>query len=109
LTVTQNPGLSQTDLARRTGVDRSTVAELVSRLTGRGLLERTRLAQDQRAYALSVTAAGRVALRSAWRGVVAAQETVLAPLAPADRTHLLHLLRQLIAAHEAAERDHDRP
>ena len=32
LTVQQNEGLSQTDLVKRTGIDRSTLADMISRL-----------------------------------------------------------------------------
>ncbi|MGH7488218.1 MAG: MarR family winged helix-turn-helix transcriptional regulator, partial [bacterium] len=37
LTVAQNEGLSQTDLVQRTGVDRSTLADIVRRMLKKGL------------------------------------------------------------------------
>jgi hypothetical protein len=40
--VTENEGLSQTDLVERTGIDRSTLADVVKRLKGNGLLQRRR-------------------------------------------------------------------
>ena len=41
-----NEGLTQTDLVRITGIDRSTLAELVGRMARNGLLEREKLADD---------------------------------------------------------------
>ena len=38
--VSQKSGLTQTDLVRATGIDRSTLADLVSRMTTKGLLAR---------------------------------------------------------------------
>src|SRR5215470_10270237 len=42
VTVDQNEGLSQTDLVRLTGIDRSTLADMISRLLKRDLLARKR-------------------------------------------------------------------
>ena len=42
LTIYQNEGLNQQDLVRLTGIDRSTMAEMVGRLIKRGWLTRRR-------------------------------------------------------------------
>src|SRR4029434_1329083 len=42
VTVAQNEGLSQTGLVDRTGIDRSTLADIVRRLQRKGLLQRRR-------------------------------------------------------------------
>ncbi len=52
-------GLTQTDISDATGIDRSTVSELVARLTRRGLLARRKKVSDSRAYAVKLTAQGR--------------------------------------------------
>lgn len=59
LTVQQNEGLSQTDLVKRTGIDRSTLADMISRLINRKLLSRTRTKADARANSVKITAAGK--------------------------------------------------
>ena len=41
-------GLNQTELVERTGIDRSTMADLVARLTRRGLVQRRRTKEDAR-------------------------------------------------------------
>ena len=54
----QNEGLSQTDLVERTGVDRSTLADIVRRMLKKGLLQRRRTKDDARAYAVKLTEEG---------------------------------------------------
>lgn len=65
VTVAANEGLSQTGLVDRTGIDRSTVADLVRRMQRKGLLQRRRTREDARAYAVKLTDEGRRVLRTA--------------------------------------------
>jgi DNA-binding MarR family transcriptional regulator len=65
VTVAQNEGLSQTGLVDRTGIDRSTLADIVRRMQRKGLLQRRRTKEDARAYAVKLTDEGRKALRMA--------------------------------------------
>ena len=51
-------GVSQSDLVRATGIDRSTLADLVARMIAKGLLERERSATDARANSVRLSAAG---------------------------------------------------
>jgi DNA-binding MarR family transcriptional regulator len=55
VTVVENEGLSQTDLVERTGIDRSTLADIVKRLKGKGQLPRKRTKEDTRTYAVKLT------------------------------------------------------
>jgi MarR family transcriptional regulator, temperature-dependent positive regulator of motility len=65
VTVAQNEGLSQTGLVERTGIDRSTMADIVRRMQRKGLLQRRRTKDDARAYAVKLTEEGRQVLRTA--------------------------------------------
>lgn len=65
VTVAQNEGLSQTGLVDRTGIDRSTLADIVRRMQRKGLLQRRRTKEDARAYAVKLTDEGRRVLRVA--------------------------------------------
>ncbi len=65
VTVSANEGLSQTGLVERTGIDRSTLADIVRRMLKKGLLQRRRTKEDARAYAVKLTEEGRRVLRSA--------------------------------------------
>src|SRR5205814_6411890 len=64
-TVAENEGLSQTGIVERTGIDRSTLADIVRRLSKKGLLQRRRTKQDARAYAVKLTEEGQRILRAA--------------------------------------------
>lgn len=76
-TVAQNEGLSQTDLVRSTGIDRSTLADMIARMIKKGLLSRARTKEDARANAVSITAAGRKLLSGAMSAVTRAENQAL--------------------------------
>ncbi len=101
LTVEQNEGLSQTDLVRKTGIDRSTLADMISRLLKRNLLSRKRTESDARANSVSITAEGRRALNSVKDKVMVAENRILDPLPAAQRTAFLKALSTIA---EAADR-----
>jgi DNA-binding MarR family transcriptional regulator len=63
-TVAQHEGLSQTDLVRLTGIDRSTLADVVHRLLRRGIIERERTMEDGRTYAVRLSSEGRELLEA---------------------------------------------
>jgi DNA-binding MarR family transcriptional regulator len=65
VTVASNEGLSQTGLVDRTGIDRSTLADIVRRMQKKGFLQRRRTKEDARAYAVRLTDEGRRVLRTA--------------------------------------------
>src|SRR5215469_18107040 len=60
-----NEGVSQTALVEMTGIDRSTLAEMVRRMLERDLVSRERTEEDARANAVAITPSGRTALRAA--------------------------------------------
>ena len=107
LAVSEEEGLSQTDLVNRTGIDRSTLADMISRMIKRGLLARQRTAQDARANSVRLTAAGRKALNSAQPKASAAEETLLALIPKTVQKDLLRTLTQLSNAVQAAKQEAD--
>ena len=58
----RNPGISQTALSQANGRDKSSLTPVVEDLVRRGLVKRTRLNHDRRAYRLDLTPAGRKTL-----------------------------------------------
>ena len=64
VTVSQNEGLSQTAIVDRTGIDRSTLADVVRRMQRKGLLVRRRTKEDARAYAVKLTDQGKRVLKT---------------------------------------------
>lgn len=101
--VADNPGLSQTDLVRATGIDRSTLTEIIRRLVRRGLVTRRRTAADQRANALQITEAGSETLNKTTPAVLRAQERIMAPVPPGRRADAMALLALLAGPDEAAD------
>lgn len=100
LSVRQNPGVNQTDLVRLTGIDRSTLTEILRRMTARDWLRRNRQPADQRTNALHLMPKGEVALHAAIAAVESAQGRIMEPIAPADRPALLRALERLAGLDE---------
>ncbi len=100
--VSLKSGLTQTDLVRATGIDRSTLADLVARMTTKGLLDREKSAADARAKAVSLSAAGQAALDAARPKVEAADKRILALLPKGKREGFLGLLAELAGEADAA-------
>ena len=100
--VSAKSGLTQTDLVRATGIDRSTLADLVTRMTAKGLLERERSAVDARAKAVRLSEAGTALLASARPRVEAADKRILALLPKGKREGFIELLADLATAADAA-------
>jgi DNA-binding MarR family transcriptional regulator len=96
--VSQQEGLTQTDLVERTGIDRSTLADIVARLLSRGLIQRRRAKDDARAYAIKLSAQGAKALRQAQPAAAAADSRLLANLSPARRQDFLESLNLIVDA-----------
>ncbi|WP_409019499.1 MarR family winged helix-turn-helix transcriptional regulator [Brevundimonas vesicularis] len=95
-------GLTQSDLVKATGIDRSTLADLVARMTTKGLLERERSTLDARAMAVRLSEAGQAALEAARPKVAAVDKRILALLPKTKRDSFMDLLVGLAAAADAA-------
>jgi DNA-binding MarR family transcriptional regulator len=93
-----NDGVSQTALVEATGIDRSTLAEMVRRMLERGLLSRERTEEDQRANSVAITQGGRRALRVARLSAERAERALLEPLPAAERARFVKALSLIAAA-----------
>ena len=99
-TVASKEGLTQSDLVSLTGIDRSTLADMATRMITKGLLERQKSAVDARANAVSLTDAGRAALEDARPKMAAADDRLLKRLSGGKRQDFTTLLKALIAVSE---------
>jgi len=95
------PGIDQRRLAEAMGIDPSNASLIVERLHSKGLIERRVKGDDRRARELYLTAKGRALWRRLRPQTSAANERVLAPLAPAQRELFLDLLIRLIEGNRA--------
>jgi MarR family transcriptional regulator, temperature-dependent positive regulator of motility len=98
LTVSQNEGLSQTQLVEKTGIDRSTLADIVRRMLKKGLLSRRRTREDARAYAVRLTDDGWKSLRTADPVARRVDERILSALPAAQRERFLADLGTIVTA-----------
>ncbi len=101
--VEQNEGMSQTDLVAITGIDRSTLAEMIRRMIDKGLLGRERTEADQRANAVHIAMAGKKALRGARTASDRVERALLASLNTADRARFLKMLSTVVSHAESVD------
>jgi len=101
----EEEGLTQTQLVKSTGIDRSTLAELVARMVKNGLLEREKLPDDARANAVKLTSDGRALLEAATLGAMEADSAILSALPKNKRTSFLETLRRIAETLEKGEAD----
>jgi DNA-binding MarR family transcriptional regulator len=98
--IARNPGLTQSELARRLRIEAPTLHESVRRLIDADLIVRESMAHDRRAHALRLTAEGE-ALAVLLQSRIDEQETAaLAPLDAGERQQLTMLLGKILSARE---------
>ena len=98
ITVSQNEGLSQTHLVDKTGIDRSTLADIVRRMLKKGLLQRRRTKEDARAYAVKLTEEGWRTLKAAEPMARRVDEKVLSVLSGQQRDRFITDLNTIVDA-----------
>lgn len=89
---------SQTVLVDKTGIDRSTLADIVRRLVEKGLLQRRRTRQDARMYAVRMTEQGSALFRNAEPAARQTDERLVSALSQRDREQLLESLNRIVKA-----------
>jgi MarR family transcriptional regulator, temperature-dependent positive regulator of motility len=98
VTVGHNEGLSQTGIVDNTGIDRSTVAEMIRRMQRKRLIQRRRTREDARAYAVKLTNEGRRVLRAAEPEARRVDERLLMTLPTDRREQFLAALSAIVGA-----------
>ena len=96
----REPNIDQGTLGRRISLDRSTMAEVVARLTARDLIHGERNAQDGRRKTLALTPRGEHALQQLIPRTHRMTERLVGPLNPRDRKELLRLLALVVRSAE---------
>ena len=96
--VAHNPDISQTGLVEQTGVDRSTLADIVRRLVKKGLLHRKRTRRDARMYAVRLTAKGQSILGSVRPLATKVDQRILSVLRSDQRGSFIDSLGEIVRA-----------
>lgn len=105
LAVDNNDGKSQTELVKLTGIDRSTLADLVARLLAQGYLQRKRTKDDGRTNAIRITAVGKKMLKMAMPGADEVDRQLLSMIPASERKAFLDNLAILAAEMDKIEED----
>jgi len=94
--IANNPGISQTALARAEGIERSTLGEIIDRFEARKLVERRRHPTDRRVYALHLTRKGKKFLSQITPEVIASESELTRKLTKQELKTLLTLIKKLV-------------
>ena len=103
LAVDANDGKSQTELVKLTGIDRSTLADLVARLLAQGYLQRKRTKDDGRTNSIRITTVGKKMLKMAQPGADEVDKQLLSLIASSERKSFIDNLAVLAAEMDRIE------
>ena len=93
--VVQFPEITQSELARLLGIERSGLVAIVDQLEQRGYLVRTSVPGDRRLQALIPTSKGQDAYAEALAAVQDHEQRLFSDLTPDDKQTLLRLLKNI--------------
>ncbi len=103
--IAEAEGASQSDLVSVTGIDRSTLAEMMARMEKKGLIARTAAADDGRAKSVKLTRDGRNRMDAALPAMRAVDDALLKAVARNRRTAFCAALASLAGAADEAHRE----
>jgi DNA-binding MarR family transcriptional regulator len=101
--IAEDEGASQSDLVRTTGVDRSTLAEMMARMERKGLIVRAAAADDGRAKSVRLTAEGRRRLEEALPAIRSVDRALLLSLPAGRRAAFEAILTDLATTAETQQ------
>lgn len=102
--IAAKPGMSQSELCRETGLDKSAAVAVIDDLSRRGWIVRDRSGADRRRHVLSITPAGERALDDLVRRTRTVEAPVLSCLTDLEKTMLMALLDKVVG-HIVADND----
>jgi DNA-binding MarR family transcriptional regulator len=91
--IAANPGLSQSDLADRLGIERARLVRVLDKLERRGLIQRLASPTDRRSHALRLTREGQKILKRAAMLAALHEAKLIEKLGPEQRKSMLTLLK----------------
>jgi MarR family transcriptional regulator, temperature-dependent positive regulator of motility len=94
------PNLDQRTLGQRISLDRSTMAEVVSRLSARGLIRTERHPSDGRRKTINLTQKGLQSVKQLIPRTHAMTNRLVGPLDEKQRDDLLGILTKVVGANE---------
>lgn len=101
--ISEQPGLSQSDLGRIAGVDKSTLADTMAKMEGRDWIVRTPSTSDGRAYSVLLGQAGGTMLSATAQHARAADAAILDLLPKTKGRSFLNTLTKLTKLADEAQ------
>jgi DNA-binding MarR family transcriptional regulator len=102
--IAEEPGMDQTRLMERSGLDRSSVTKCVERMETRGVISRKTDPADRRVRRLYPTPAGHALLKAVAAGARRSQMRILAPLGAKRARLFIQMLSEVAEANNSASR-----
>jgi len=93
--IAEQQEVSQSDIARRLGIERSGMVKLIDQLEAKGYLQRLPNPSDRRVYQLELTTEGRFCWTEHLQAVQAHEDRLLANLHIDEREFLISLLQRI--------------
>lgn len=93
--VVNNPGLTQSAVAKALGIDRSAMVAALDKLESKGWIERRKTENDRRSYALFITAEGAVNYQQSLQVVMQHEQQFIAKLNAAEKQQISGILLKL--------------
>lgn len=90
------PGSDQVTLGAELGIDRTNVADVLERLSRRGMIRRARSERDRRSMIAFLTRKGEASMNEMYAYMQRSQERLMAPLAPEFRPAFMAMIIQII-------------
>lgn len=100
-----DPGTSQTAVVEATGIDRSTMSEILKRLISRKLVKRRRAQKDARAYVVQLTDEGSAVLAAALPVLEQIETSLLDAMPSKDREQFIASLHFILNDVAAADKN----
>ena len=104
-----NDGVSQSDLVNATGIDRSTLADMVARMEKAGLIKRVASKTDKRAKVVSLMSKGKKAYEKALPAVEKADAAIFEALPKTKQAALVSGLKDMVAEADKVEAPAPKP
>jgi DNA-binding MarR family transcriptional regulator len=101
--IAEGEGRSQSELVKATGVDRSTLADMIARMERKGLITRMKSQGDARAKTVSLTEAGRGKLQETLPAMRAVDDALCETLPRSRRIAFRDMLGVLAMAADESE------
>jgi DNA-binding MarR family transcriptional regulator len=103
--IAESEGASQSGLVTATGIDRSTLAEMMARMESKGLIARTAAADDNRAKSVKLTREGRNRMEAALPAMRTVDQALLRALPRSRRTTFTAALAAIAGAADESHRE----